>query len=192
MAKLLVQDSNGPREFELVDVEVNLGRELDNAIRLPDPSVSRHHAVVRQANGGHEIQDLGSSNGVLVNGNRVERAQLQDGDRITLGQLQLTYVKPPARELPGGTVRMNLEDMAKLQALTTAEIPGPARPAAPVEAALPEAAPVPVPMEPTPAAPPTPPRRTAPARPAPNPAPAPKATGLAALFQWFGNLFHRS
>ena len=52
MAKLQVQESGGAREFELVDVEVSIGRELDNALRLPDPSISRHHAVIRQAGAG--------------------------------------------------------------------------------------------------------------------------------------------
>ena len=47
MAKLLVQESNGAREFELVDLEVQIGRELDNALRLADPSISRHHAVAQ-------------------------------------------------------------------------------------------------------------------------------------------------
>lgn len=117
MAKLLVQESNGAREFELVDLELSIGRELDNSLRLSDPSISRHHAVIRQTSGGHEVKDLGSSNGVLINGHRVETAFLQDGDRLTLGQLQLTYVNPvPAAENPLGTVRMSLEDMTKLQA----------------------------------------------------------------------------
>ena len=120
MAKLLVQESNGAREFELVDQELSIGRELDNSLRLADPSISRHHAVIRQTDAGHEIQDLGSSNGVLLNGHRVPTALLQDGDRITLGQLQLTYVNPAPAQIqlqdnPMGTVRMTLADMNKLQ-----------------------------------------------------------------------------
>ncbi|HEX9081235.1 MAG TPA: FHA domain-containing protein, partial [Holophagaceae bacterium] len=90
MAKLLVHESAGVREFEIVDNEVHMGRELDNTLRLPDPSISRHHCVVRKVAGGYEIQDLQSSNGVLVNGNRVQSSPLRDGDRITLGQVQLT------------------------------------------------------------------------------------------------------
>jgi uncharacterized RDD family membrane protein YckC len=118
----------------LVDLEVNIGRELDNTLRLADPSISRHHAVIRATADGYEVQDLGSSNGVLVNGNRVTTAPLHDGDRLTLGQMQITFVDPPPPASPLGTVRMNLDDMAKLQAvqaaapvpLTTAEIPAPA------------------------------------------------------------------
>jgi uncharacterized RDD family membrane protein YckC len=168
MAKLLVQESNGAREFELVDLEVSLGRELDNSLRLADPSISRHHAVIRQTESGHEIQDLGSSNGVLINGNRVQTALLQDGDRLTLGQLQLTYVdtRPvPVKDSPLGTMRMNMEDMAKLQAGSTTEMPAP-----PPPPPAPAIIPVPTPMAPpAPKAPaPWPPR---PAQQAPNPAP---------------------
>ena len=117
MAKLLVQEGRGVREFELVDLEAGIGRELDNALRLSDPSISRHHAVIRKVPGGHEIQDLQSSNGVLLNGVKVPSGPLQDGDRITLGQMQLTFLDPPPA--PGvalGTVRMSPEDMARFRA----------------------------------------------------------------------------
>ncbi len=119
MAKLLVQESAGVREFEIVDAEVHIGRELDNALRLSDPSISRHHAMIRQTSEGYEILDLQSSNGVLVNGSRVQTAVLQDGDRLTLGQIQITYVDPNAANAassPLGTVRMNPTEMAKFQA----------------------------------------------------------------------------
>ena len=143
MAKLLVQESNGAREFELVDLEINIGRELDNTLRLSDPSISRHHCVVRKTDAGFEIQDLGSSNGVLINGLKTETGPLKDGDRITLGQMQLTFLNPrpvmPASPL--GTVRMNLEDMAKIQAGATIETPVPEGAAPPPPPAPPQAPP---------------------------------------------------
>ncbi|HEX7554966.1 MAG TPA: FHA domain-containing protein [Geothrix sp.] len=127
MAKLLVHESAGVREFEIVDNEVHMGRELDNTLRLPDPSISRHHCVVRKVGGGFEIQDLQSSNGVLVNGNRVQSSPLRDGDRITLGQVQLTFQDPrpevsatvavPVQEapvVPLGTVRMSADELAAI------------------------------------------------------------------------------
>jgi uncharacterized RDD family membrane protein YckC len=127
MAKLLVHESAGVREFEIVDNEVHMGRELDNTLRLPDPSISRHHCVVRKVGGGFEIQDLQSSNGVLINGNRVQSSPLRDGDRITLGQVQLTFQDPrpevsatvavPVQEAPAaplGTVRMSADELAAI------------------------------------------------------------------------------
>lgn len=126
MAKLLVHESAGIREFEIIDNEVHMGRELDNTLRLPDPSISRHHCVIRKVGGGFEIQDLQSSNGVLVNGNRVQASPLRDGDRITLGQVQLTFQDPrpevaatvaiSAMEAPPptGTVRMSADQLAAI------------------------------------------------------------------------------
>jgi uncharacterized RDD family membrane protein YckC len=117
MAKLLVHESAGVREFEIIDNEVQVGRELDNTLRLPDPSISRHHCVLRQAGDGFEIQDLQSSNGVLVNGNRVQTSPLRDGDRITLGQVQLTFQDPrpeTSSTVPSGTVRMSAEELAAI------------------------------------------------------------------------------
>lgn len=142
MAKLLVQESNGAREFELVDLEVNIGRELDNTLRLADPSISRHHAVIRLGPAGYEIHDLQSSNGVLLNGNKVPSAPLHDGDRITLGQMQLTFVDPQAGHAnPLGTVRIAPEAMAKLWANPAEAAPVPAE--APAAAATPPPVPAP-------------------------------------------------
>jgi len=133
MAKLLVQESSGVREFELVDDEVKIGRELDNVLRLADPSISRHHAVIRRNESGFEIQDLGSSNGVLLNGAKVQSSPLQDGDRVTLGQIQMTFVDPkPVVEEPAsplGTVRINPEEMRKVQAVQGISLDEPAPPA---------------------------------------------------------------
>ena len=146
MAKLLILENSGSREFELVDDEVGIGRELDNALRLSDPSISRHHAVLRRTASGYEIQDLGSSNGVLVNGARVQASPLNHGDRITLGQLHMTFQNPPASEAapapapaevssPLGTVRIDAAEMAKLHTGT----PGQTKPVAAIPSAAPSA-----------------------------------------------------
>jgi len=173
MAKLLVQESQGAREFELVDLEVNIGRELDNALRLADPSISRHHAVIRQGTGGYEIQDLQSSNGVLLNGVRVAAAQLKDGDRITLGQMQMTFLDPLPVASPLGTVMMKREELERSMASTgtgsaTGAIPIPAPPpeSKPIQLAVPPP-PAAVPARPRPA--PVPPNSTAPALGKPGP-----------------------
>jgi pSer/pThr/pTyr-binding forkhead associated (FHA) protein len=91
MAKLLVHEETGIREFELVGEDVQIGRELDNTLRLHDPSVSRHHAVLKRVPEGYLIQDKNSSNGVYVNDEKVEETALKDGDQITLGQLHIFF-----------------------------------------------------------------------------------------------------
>lgn len=168
MAKLLVQESSGVREFELVDNEVHIGRELDNTLRLADPSISRHHCIIRRNTTGFEVQDLQSSNGVLLNGSRVQTAPIRDGDRITLGQMQLTFVDPDASvgatvavhkdsvpDSPLGTLRMSAEQMAAMQgSLQAPSDPTPMPGAAPVTQ-IPPQPPPPPPPPPRPMDPPT-------------------------------------
>ena len=64
---------------------VVLGRSQDCDIQLADPNVSRRHAELRQEETSYWIVDLGSTNGMEVNGRRLRQSKLEDGDRITLG-----------------------------------------------------------------------------------------------------------
>jgi len=91
MAKLLIHETNGIREFELMDEEVHIGRELDNTLRIADPSVSRHHAVLRRTPNGYVLEDKKSSNGVVINYVRVDEATIKDGDQFSLGHIQITF-----------------------------------------------------------------------------------------------------
>ena len=68
-----------------------LGRSRDADIVLDDPNISRRHAELRSDDGRWTIADLGSTNGVKVNGRRVERAELEPGDDIVLGTTELTF-----------------------------------------------------------------------------------------------------
>jgi hypothetical protein len=68
-----------------------IGRSRECDAVLDDPNVSRRHAELRRDDGAWVIADLGSTNGVKVNGRRVEEAQLAPGDEITLGVTDLTF-----------------------------------------------------------------------------------------------------
>ena len=68
-----------------------IGRSRECDIRLDDPNVSRRHAELRRDNGGWVVADLASTNGVKVNGRRVEEHALRAGDEITLGLAKLTF-----------------------------------------------------------------------------------------------------
>jgi pSer/pThr/pTyr-binding forkhead associated (FHA) protein len=70
---------------------VVLGRSRDCDIRVEDPNVSRHHAEVRQEGATYWIVDLGSTNGLEVNGRRVKRAKLEDSDRVIMGSTELVF-----------------------------------------------------------------------------------------------------
>lgn len=72
--------------FTLAAGEVTIGRDGENEIVLAENTVSRYHArLKRQSNGQFALTDLGSANGVYVNGTRVQRAILRSGDQIKVG-----------------------------------------------------------------------------------------------------------
>jgi hypothetical protein len=69
-----------------------LGRSRDCEVVLDDANVSRRHAEVRPSGGSWIVRDLGSTNGVKVNGRRIQGAQsLKDGDKITLGTSEIVF-----------------------------------------------------------------------------------------------------
>jgi Nif-specific regulatory protein len=61
-------------------------------VQLDDPSVSRRHARISKANQGWLIEDLGSTNGIMVNGASVDREYLTGGEDIELGNVRLRFV----------------------------------------------------------------------------------------------------
>ena len=79
------------REVPVTGDRVVLGRSRECDIRLADANASRRHAEVRHEDGSYWVIDLGSTNGTELNGRRVERAQLSDGDRITLGATDIRF-----------------------------------------------------------------------------------------------------
>ncbi len=82
------------RRHELTKRTTVIGRSRDCDITLDDANVSRRHAELRQENGGYWIVDLGSTNGVEVNGKRVRRAELEHDDEIVLGTTDITFQRP--------------------------------------------------------------------------------------------------
>src|SRR5678815_2209619 len=86
----------GPKsgqEFPLHQQEVVIGRATDNAISIPDTSVSRKHLKLRKTNSGWVAMDLGSGNGTLLNGELIgDETVLGNGDVIALGDTEFTFV----------------------------------------------------------------------------------------------------
>ena len=87
-----------------------IGRGTDADLRINDPGVSRRHAEIRvhagEASGTSvSVVDLGSTNGMLVNGSRVQQAQLGDGATLKIGNTQMTV-----RFVPHGPGRPESED----------------------------------------------------------------------------------
>lgn len=70
---------------------IKIGRAGDNDIVIPDVLASRHHATLVSTPTGTEIRDNRSINGTFVNGSRVETALLNDGDTVTIGNVDLVF-----------------------------------------------------------------------------------------------------
>jgi membrane associated rhomboid family serine protease len=113
-ARLIITD--GPASVGRVlalggvpDLEV--GKSTDRHIQLPGSMVSRAHARLTRLDFGPsrwKVQDTQSRNGVFVNDQKITEAELRDGDRLRIGDFELTYVNrvpaPPVVPVPGGVV----------------------------------------------------------------------------------------
>lgn len=102
MYRLRVVLSDG-RSFErdLRDGELTIGRGADCGLALGDPYLSRRHARLRVSGDAVEVQDLGSANGTLVNGKRVEGPlELSEGDVIRLSESELHLLRVAAPSPP--------------------------------------------------------------------------------------------
>ena len=82
----------GGTEHLLQKERVTLGRGPGVDVLLDDASVSQQHAAFELAAAGFRIRDLGSTNGVRVNGSRVAAADLKHGDKLEIGALSFRYV----------------------------------------------------------------------------------------------------
>jgi hypothetical protein len=83
----------GNRRHEITAPKVVLGRSRSSDIRVDDLNVSRRHAEIRQEGTTYWLVDLDSMNGTVVNGKRVERERLRDGDTIVLGSTEIVFGK---------------------------------------------------------------------------------------------------
>jgi hypothetical protein len=95
-ALLLSEADNGQAVNFRLTALTYIGRSEDNQLRLLDPGVSRRHVLVMATPGGYTIRDLGSQNGTYVNGTRIDESPLADGDRITIGEINLVFRGAPA------------------------------------------------------------------------------------------------
>jgi predicted nucleic acid-binding Zn-ribbon protein len=89
---LAFEDSDRIRVVPLQEGWTRIGRSLSAHIRFDDPTVSRRHALVYRDADGARILDDRSLNGVFRNGQRVELAELEDGDEIDVGRFQMFFV----------------------------------------------------------------------------------------------------
>ena len=123
----------GGRVIDEVELrgDLKIGRAEDNDLQLTDPKASRHHARLEQEGSVFVLTDLGSANGTRVNGLlATEPLPLEHGDRIDIGDTELTYQEPGRAlqdTMPGA------EGMPTIEAPMATEV-GPAMPPRPISA----------------------------------------------------------
>ena len=89
--KLVMFKSNGPRkDIPVSGDSIVLGRGEDCGLQIPLLAVSRNHCELSIEEDVLSVKDLGSANGTLVNGERVDEGQLNAGDRLTVGPVTFT------------------------------------------------------------------------------------------------------
>jgi len=115
-------DKTSSKEFELIESEIVLGRDDSADITIPAQAVSRRHAKLTRKGDAYEIEDLGSSNGTFVNGQKLSGSRsLKSGDNIRLGQIITLAFEAslPAAPSPAATVAHKAPPVVSNVAQTT-------------------------------------------------------------------------
>lgn len=89
--RVLIRHEGGADIVYPLGRRTTIGRTADNDIQVDTTYVSRHHAVLLSSSDHCIVEDLHSTNGVLVNGRRVGRHILHDGDTVTVGKTEFRY-----------------------------------------------------------------------------------------------------
>jgi pSer/pThr/pTyr-binding forkhead associated (FHA) protein len=138
MAQFQFVMRSGPtvgRTFPLEVPELTIGRDVSNQIPINDAEVSRKHVRLTLKNNGYVVEDLGSTNGTFVNGQRISNPTvLKMGDLVAFGEnVVLMYeanFDPNATVLSSKTTQDNLQTM-----IASAPVPTPVPAAAPAKSA---------------------------------------------------------
>ena len=125
-------DETGPKTHEFSSGELILGRAPDCQVVLKDFGISRQHAKLVADPGGVRIVDLGSKNGTKINGNLVTQAPLREGDKFSLGSLEILFGKTAEAKVAfddepieaSGTIVRSVGDLSKLLAVESKPKPG--------------------------------------------------------------------
>ena len=172
MAKLILSlEGSVIREIPIDKERIMIGRKPQNDVQIENLAVSGEHACIVTILNDSFLEDLGSTNGTLVNGNQVKKHILQNNDVIEIGKYKMKYVVEAA-----ATGQAPAEDFERTMVMRSPKAP--AAPPKPAAAPAAPAVPKPTPPAPAPAAvapkPAPAPAAVAP-KPAPAPAPAPAA-----------------
>ncbi len=104
------------KDFELDKGVITIGRKPDNDIHIDNLAVSGRHAMILTILNDSFIEDLGSTNGTYIGGNKIDKHALQDGDIIIIGKHELKYIDSNAESGEGDfeKAKINRPDAAGL------------------------------------------------------------------------------
>ncbi len=122
MAKLIMTlDGAIIREYKIDKDSISIGRKHGNDIQLNDLTVSGRHSMITMMGEHTYVDDLGSTNGTLLNGARIAKSVLNHGDVIQVGNYQFTYFENEDEDYePTMFLRAEIEDTQIMQATPAA------------------------------------------------------------------------
>ncbi|HEY4716909.1 MAG TPA: FHA domain-containing protein [bacterium] len=89
---LIVEGEKKGRKIYIRESPMFIGRDEGMDIVFDDHSISREHAVIYFYKGRFEAKDLGSTNGIFVNGKRHEKAELKNRDTLKVGKILMRFI----------------------------------------------------------------------------------------------------
>lgn len=101
-----VQVQGLPEMYPLTGDQTTVGRHPSNDIVLPLDSISRFHARLDRRGEFFILQDLNSSNGSFVNGEKVTQRAIQDGDQVTFGNVEFAFSNEEQRQPQSGSASL--------------------------------------------------------------------------------------
>jgi predicted component of type VI protein secretion system len=122
---LVVRLGDEPERAVVWDtLDISVGRLDGQDLVVPDPEVSRKHAVFHRDGERFTLEDLGTGLGTLVNGEPIHTHELQHGDVIQIGKLELKFGQTERKIRPGGNVCFSSELKAGSLPAASAEVSG--------------------------------------------------------------------
>jgi chromosome segregation ATPase len=97
--RLLIRTDGETEVVHVLGRKTTVGRTPDNDLQIDAKFISRHHAVILAGPAHAIVEDLNSTNGVTVNGRRITRQPLKDGDNVVIGKTQFRFAVRAARAL---------------------------------------------------------------------------------------------
>ena len=111
---LLSSQTITPEVFELANSEIIIGRDENADLTITSQAVSRRHARLIREEDGYVLEDLGSSNGTFINGQKISgRRALKSGDQIRLGRVVTLIYEAPKSEVSKTSIESGLPEPAR-------------------------------------------------------------------------------